>query len=67
MAEDRKQPGIAFSATVTLVTILVGYPLSFAALVALDIYVMKLPEFLHPSLQFVYAPCIWLLRRLMRH
>jgi hypothetical protein len=67
MAEDRKQPGVTFWATVTLVTVLVGYPLSFIALVALDMYVVKLPEFLHPTLQFIYAPCIWLLKRFMRH
>jgi hypothetical protein len=29
MPDDRKQPGVAFWATVALVVVLVGYPLSF--------------------------------------
>jgi hypothetical protein len=29
MTEDRKKPGVAFWATVALVVVLVGYPLSF--------------------------------------
>ena len=65
MGDDRKQPGVAFWTTVTVVIVLVGYPLSFVALVAIELYVVKLPAFLHPALKFIYAPCIWLVGRFL--
>ena len=51
----------------TLVIVLVGYPVSFVALVALDWYVIKVPEYLVPPLEVIFAPCIWLVKLLTGH
>jgi hypothetical protein len=54
------KPGVAFWATVVLVVVLVGYPVSFAVLAGLDMAGF-LPDSAYPVLRFVYAPILWLL------
>jgi len=61
MDSDRNKPGVAFWATVVVVVVLlVAYPASFVGVVMLDNAGM-VPNSAYPTLQTIYAPCLWLL------
>jgi hypothetical protein len=55
---DRKKPGAAFWATVVLVAVLVGYPLSYGPFVWLDDRV-SMPAWLHDFADWIYDPLVW--------
>ena len=57
MTSDRKQPGVAFWATVVVVAVLVGYLLSAGPATWLFLHV--LPKGSLPALNFLYAPVAW--------
>jgi hypothetical protein len=56
MSDNHRQPGIAFWFTVVLTMTLI-YPLSFAAVCALDEFDL-VPTWSYGALQTVYAPLI---------
>jgi hypothetical protein len=58
MSEDRKKPGVAFWATVTLVVMLVGYPLSWGPLVWIDSR-WGVPEWTQGFFEVYSAPLNW--------
>jgi len=64
MTSDRKNPGVAFWATVVVVVVLV-YLASFVGIVTLDTVDM-VPGWFYPALKWIYAPCLWLLHVLSK-
>jgi hypothetical protein len=57
MSEDRKKPGIVFWATMGLVVVLVGYPLSAGP--ALWVAHHDIPQWLLNAICYVYGPLNW--------
>ena len=55
MGSDRKKPGVAFWATVVLVAVLVGYPLSFGPWMAVR---WRLPDSLALRIDRLYRPAV---------
>jgi hypothetical protein len=61
MTPDRKKPGIAFWATVALVVVLAGYPLSYGPAIWLANR-GELPDWAFYALPYIYLPLNWLTR-----
>jgi hypothetical protein len=55
MGDDRKKPGVAFWATVGLVVVLVGYPLSFGP----ACWINQRKGIGGPAIATVYRPIAW--------
>ena len=56
---DRKKPGVSFWATVVVVVVLVGYPLSFGVTHWIDGHHWLQP-FCYTAKRTVFRPIIWL-------
>jgi hypothetical protein len=61
MTSDRKKPGVAFWATVTLVVVLVGYPLSYGPVrwIIQQLPGQQTPEWASDAFSWFYGPLIW--------
>jgi hypothetical protein len=59
---DRKKPGVAFWATVGLVVLLVGYPLSWGPVWWAHVRLGE-PRWMDATIMRAYAPFLWIVRR----
>jgi hypothetical protein len=57
---SRKKPGVAFWASVVVVTVLIGYPLLFGPAQFVRVQ-QRCPQWLDDTILIVYGPIIWLL------
>ena len=58
MNEPRKKPAVAFWATMIVVVVLVGYPLSIGPVAWISDHL--LPAWMTPPIQAAYEPLFWL-------
>jgi len=64
MTSDHKKPGVAFWGTIVFVLLVVIYPLSFAATIALE-WTGLLPEWGRQAGRIAFYPLIWILSRIL--
>jgi hypothetical protein len=58
---DRKKPGVAFWATVVVVVVLVGYPLSFGPVAWLSHH-KRPPGWIGHLTEYFYTPLFWIVQ-----